>query len=105
VKNFKRKVKRCPEFLSTSEIEKIHVQSLNILKNTGIEVNHVEALKLLEKEGAEVDFQAQRVKIPEELVQRCLDTLPDRCILAARDPEKDCILEPDGRPFSTDGGG
>jgi trimethylamine--corrinoid protein Co-methyltransferase len=105
MKNFQRKVVPCPKFLTDSEIEKIHVQSLQILQNVGIDVNHVQALKMLEKEGAKVDFQTQRVKIPQELVQRCLKTLPDRCILAARNPEKDCVLEPGGRPYSRNGGG
>lgn len=105
MKKFQRKMEPCPKFLSTKEIERIHEQSLNILQNTGIEINHVDALKLLEKEGAEVEFQSQRAKLPQELVQRCLDTLPDRCILAARDAEKDCVLEPGGRPYSRNGGG
>jgi len=82
MKHFQRKLGSCLKFLADSEIEKIHVQSLQILQNVGIEVNHVQALKMLEKEGAKVDFQTQRVKIPQELVQRCLKTLPDRCILA-----------------------
>ncbi len=105
MKNFQRKVGFCPKFFADSEIEKIHEQSLKILQNTGIEVNHVQALKMLKKEGAKVDFQTQRVKIPKEMVERCLKTLPDRCILAARDPEKDCLLEPGGRPYSRNGGG
>jgi len=105
MKNFHRKVEPCPKFLADSEIEKIHEQSLQILQNTGIEVNHVQALSMLEKEGAKVDFKTQRVKIPREIVQRCLETLPDRCILAARNSDKDCVLEPGGRPYSRNGGG
>ena len=91
--------------LSDSEIERIHELSLKVLQNTGIEVNHNGALKLLEKAGAKVDFQAQRVKIPPEIVKQCIETLPDRFTLAARNPEKDCILEPGGRPYSRNGGG
>jgi trimethylamine--corrinoid protein Co-methyltransferase len=105
MKNFQRKVESCPKYLSDSEVEKIHEQSLKILQNTGIEVNHAEALKMLEKEGARVDHQTRNVKIPPELVTRCLATLPERFILAARNPEKDCVLEPGGRPYSRNGGG
>ncbi len=103
--NYQRKVMCCPKYLSDSEIEKIHEQSVAILQNTGIEVNHAEALKMLDKAGARVDFQTQKVKIPPKLVTRCLDTLPEKCILAARNPEKDCILEPGGRSYSRNGGG
>ncbi len=105
MRNFQRKVAPCPKYLSDNEVQKIHEQSLKILQDTGIEVNHSEALKMLEKEGAHVDYQTRKVKIPPELVTRCLATLPDRCVLAARNPEKDCVLEPGGRPYSRNGGG
>ena len=83
MRNFQRKVEPCPKYLSDSEVEKIHEQSLKILQDTGIEVNHAAAIKMLEKEGARVDHQTRNVKIPPELVTRCLATLPERCILAS----------------------
>ena len=96
MKKYRRRVKPCPNMLSSGEIEKIHSQAVEILKNTGVEVNHEDALKILDKAGAAVDYQSQRVKIPSELVAQCLETLPEKCILAGRNPEKDCILEPGG---------
>jgi len=105
MKAYRRKVKPCPNMLSGAEIEKIHQQALEILKNTGVEVNHEAALKTLAKAGAAVDYQSQRVKIPSELVTQCLETLPQKCLLAGRNPVKDCILEPGGRSFSRNGGG
>ena len=91
--------------LSDSEIERIHAKSLEVLENCGMEVDHSEALKMFEEAGAQVDHQGKRVKIPPELVSRCLETVQDRITLAARNPEKDCILEPGGRPYSRNGGG
>jgi trimethylamine--corrinoid protein Co-methyltransferase len=105
MKKYRRKIKPCPEMLSSGEIEKIHQQSLGILNNTGIEVSHEKALKILDKAGAVVDYQSQRVKIPSGLVAQALETLPEKCLLAARNPEKDCILEAGGRSYSRNGGG
>lgn len=105
MKKYRRKIKPCPEMLSSGEIEKIHQQSLGILNNTGIEVSHEKALKILDKAGAVVDYQSQRVKIPSGLVAQSLETLPEKCLLAARNPEKDCILEAGGRSYSRNGGG
>jgi trimethylamine--corrinoid protein Co-methyltransferase len=91
--------------LSDAEIEKIHEQSLRILETTGILVDHPEGLRALEDAGARVDHQAKRARIPAKLVAQCLKTVPDRFILAARDPMKDCPLVRGGRPYSRNGGG
>jgi len=100
-----RKVQCGLKMLSDKEIERVHEQSLVVLQDCGIEVNHTGALKLLAEAGAQVDFDSQRVKIPEELVTHCLKTVPEKITLAARDPSKDCILEPAGRVYSRNGGG
>ena len=105
MKQYQRKVAAGPKILSESEIQKIHKRSLKILQDTGIEVNHLGALNMLQRAGARVDMPTQRVRIPSELIDQCLQTLPDRCLLAARNPQKDCLLEPGGRPYSRNGGG
>jgi len=92
-------------YLSDSQIENIHEQSLAILEETGIEVDHEEGLKSLENFGVKVDFQNKRAKIPRDLVAQCLKTAPEEFTLAARNPEKDCHLVPGGRPYSRNGGG
>lgn len=91
--------------LSDIEIEQVHAKSLEVLENCGLEVEHTEGLKMLEEAGAQVDYDSQRAKIPPELVSRCLKTVPEKITLAARNPEKDCVLEPGGRPYSRNGGG
>ncbi len=91
--------------LSGGEVEQIHEQSLDVLEKTGIEMGHPAGQALLEAAGAGVDRDASRVRIPRTLVEQCLSTLPDRCLLAARDPAKDCMLEPGCRPYSRNGGG
>ena len=92
-------------YLSDAQVEEIHERSLDILENTGIEVDHKGGLKMLEEAGAQVDYQTKRVRIPRELVARCLETVPAEFTLAARNPEKDCPLVHGGRPYSRNGGG
>jgi len=93
------------EYLSDAQVERIHEKSLGILENTGIQVDHEEGLKALEEAGARVDYQAKRARIPRGLVARCLETVPEKFTLAARNPEKDCPLVRGGRPYSRNGGG
>jgi len=93
------------EYLSDTQVEEIHQRSLDILERTGIEVDHQEGLKALEKAGAKVDHQTRRARIPREMVARCLETVPPKFNLAARNPDKDCPLVRGGRPYSRNGGG
>jgi trimethylamine--corrinoid protein Co-methyltransferase len=93
------------EYLTDAQVEEIHEQSLRILENTGIQVEHEGGLEALEKAGARVDRQARGARIPRNLVARCLETVPEKFTLAARNPDKDCPLVRGGRPYSRNGGG
>lgn len=93
------------KYLSEDHVNEIHEGSLIILERTGIEVDHEAGLKALAEAGAKVDFKSKRAWIPGDLIARCLETVPDRFTLAARNPEKDCPLVPGGRPYSRNGGG
>ncbi|MFW6135518.1 MAG: trimethylamine methyltransferase family protein [Chloroflexota bacterium] len=93
------------EYLTDAEVEGVHERSLHILENTGIEVDHQQGLELLDQAGAAVDHETRRVRIPRQLVEQALDTVPSGFTLAARDPDKDCPLVQGGRPYSRNGGG
>ncbi|MBE9475147.1 MAG: trimethylamine methyltransferase family protein [Chloroflexi bacterium] len=93
------------QYLSKNQVEIIHEGSLDLLEKTGVEVDHEAGLKALAEAGAKVDFHDKRARIPPDLVVRCLETVPDRFTLAARNPERDCQLVPGGIPFSRNGGG
>jgi trimethylamine--corrinoid protein Co-methyltransferase len=92
------------KYLSDSHIEEIHEGSLDILENTGIKVELEEGLRALDKAGAKVDHQTGRARIPRELVARGLETLPREFAYAARNPEKDCLIEPGGQLYSRTAG-
>jgi len=92
------------EYLTDAQIEEIHEGSLQILEEVGIKVEFEQGLKILDQAGAKVDYQSGRVTIPRQLVAQCLETLPRRFAYAARNPEKDCLLEPGGRLYARTAG-
>lgn len=91
--------------LSWEQMELIHKEAVRLLEELGIEVDHPEGLEILEGAGARVDFDTRMVQFPEKMVMQALDDTPRRIILGARDPEKDCRLEPGGKLHSRNTGG
>ncbi|MHB1456250.1 MAG: trimethylamine methyltransferase family protein [Armatimonadota bacterium] len=67
-----RKCSLFTKVLTDSQITKIHDTSLAILERVGVHVPHQEMLRLFADADASVDFLSQRVKIPAELVMRCI---------------------------------
>ncbi len=74
--------------LSEEQIEKIHWASLKILKRIGVQVPHEEVRKLFRRAGAEEDPGRQMVKIPEKLINHCLEVSGKRFTLYGRDRSK-----------------
>src|SRR4030042_2470278 len=91
--------------LSDKEIQTIHERSLEVLEKTGIEVEHKKGLKVLGEAGAKVDVKTKRARIPRSLVKRCLKTVPEKFVLGARNPAKDCHIARGSLPYSRNGGG
>jgi trimethylamine--corrinoid protein Co-methyltransferase len=99
------KVQKTPtlKFLSTEQIELIHLKSLEILEHTGVEVFHKEALDLLDGAGAIVE-KGNRVRIPEFLVKKALLTAPSRIVMANRDGKRVMFNESTNSYFGTGSG-
>ena len=93
-------------YLTDEDRQFVHEQTMRVLEEIGIAFNSDKAIDLLEQAGAEVDRETLRAKLPWELVERCLKTVPKRILLAGRDPRHDRYLD-DDEPivFSTDGTG
>ncbi len=64
------------QFLSESEQERVHEESLKILQEVGALFHSDRALKILEKNGANVDKESKIAKIPMEMVDQTLKTAP-----------------------------
>ena len=81
--------------LTSSEIERIHAHSLDLLERVGIDYKTPEALKILEKAGCPVDYERTWASLPRDLVEWALGQAPRVVHLEARDPSRDVVL--DGR--------
>jgi trimethylamine--corrinoid protein Co-methyltransferase len=92
-------------YLSETEREFIHEQTVCVLEEVGIGYNSPAAIDLLEAAGAEVDRAHLRARLPWELVERCLKTCPREVRLAGRAPGTDVVLGDGSLTFCTDGTG
>ena len=92
------------QYLSDAEKQFVHEQTMRVLTEIGIAYNTPKAIDLLAAAGAEVDRETLRAKLPWELIESCLKTVPRRILLAGRDPRHDRYLD-DNEPivFTTDG--
>lgn len=64
------------EVLTPDEVESIHQTSLSILQDIGARFPNEEILGLFENAGAQVDYERQVVKIPGDLIEKAIQTLP-----------------------------
>ncbi len=86
-RGFKRRFEPL-RILSDSEIESIHMATLNVLEEVGVKFESIRALKLLEKNGCRVDHGTRIAKIPAFLVEECIRRTPSSFIVRSR-AEKD----------------
>ena len=85
--------------LTDTQIEDIHLASLEILQRTGIAIEHDEAKELLRKNGAAVT--GDLVRIPPDLISRALASAPERVVLYNRQDEPSVDLGGDRSYFGT----
>jgi len=85
------------EVLDQEGVERLHDASMRVLERTGIAFRDDQALADWHAAGAEVD--GQRVRIPRELIEQRLKTVPGRVQLHARDPAKSVELGRDATIF------
>ena len=75
--------------LSDSDLDRIHEGTMRILRQVGLVFASEKALDILEKGGCQVDRASGRVRIPQALVQQCLDLCPSCFTIRARNHEYD----------------
>ncbi len=93
------------ELLSREELGQIHETTLDVLENVGVCYHSAQALDVLEAHGADVNRTTTVAKIPGELAERALTTLPNQFVLGSRNPEFDLPLDGEHVYLSTDGCG
>jgi len=89
--------------LSDEERAVLHEQTLTVLEEVGVAYNTPEAMDVLEGTGAILDRDRLTARLPRELVGRCLETVPRKLLLAARDSANDVWLGDGSLSFTSDG--
>jgi trimethylamine--corrinoid protein Co-methyltransferase len=64
------------ELLEVKLVDDIIIEAMEVLSRIGVFIEDGSITELLQSNGARVESGAGRVMIPEDLVQRCLDTVP-----------------------------
>jgi len=93
------------EVLSSSELERIHEATLEVLEETGVRFPSTRALDVLEEGGCAVDRATQVVKMPRAVVAEAVAQVPSEYLLAGRDPECDMTIDRAHCYLSNDGSG
>ncbi|MBM3472469.1 MAG: hypothetical protein FJX75_04250 [Armatimonadetes bacterium] len=76
------------QLLTADQIARVHEASLSILAEVGVHLPHPEVLSRFADSGATVDHDAQRVRIPAELVERCIASAGKQFAIYGRDIAK-----------------
>jgi trimethylamine--corrinoid protein Co-methyltransferase len=93
------------DVLSSSDIERIHEATLQILEGVGIRFPSARALDILESNGCTVDRQSETARLPRTIVMDAVARVPEQYLLAGRDPACDMIIDRAHCYLSNDGSG
>jgi len=77
------------KILTESQIEAIHLASLDVLEKTGVKFESRRALELLEKNGCTVDYDEKIARFPSFLVEECIRKTPSSFMVKAREQKND----------------
>ena len=80
------------EILTPEDVAAIKGATLDILKETGLTIEHNGALKLLEENDCIVDYETQRARFSEGIVEECLRRCPSTFRVKARHPDDDLVF-------------
>jgi trimethylamine--corrinoid protein Co-methyltransferase len=79
--------------LSDSDVREVCETSFRLLQEVGVLIQEPAALEYFDKAKAIVDPRSSIVRIPRQLVRECLESLPSRITLYARDERHNLVLE------------
>jgi len=91
--------------VSDDDVRRIHEATLDVLSATGCAFHSQRALDVLEGHGATVDRESTVAKLPPELIERALGTVPRTFTLGARDPYYDLPVDGEHVYLTVDGCG
>lgn len=76
-----------------ADLDDMHRATLQTLERTGVSVEAEDAMDIFADGGCKVDRGSHTVKIPGDVVERALQTVPSYFLLGGRDPENDVMVE------------
>lgn len=79
---------------SETDLEDIHLASLEILQRSGVLVEADDACDIYSDAGCSVNRETHIVKIPPHVVADALSSVPPSFRLGGRDPKNDVVIEP-----------
>jgi trimethylamine--corrinoid protein Co-methyltransferase len=79
--------------VSEDDVRRIHDATLEVLATTGCTYHSHRALDVLEAHGATIDRRTTVAKLPPELIERAVGTIPRAFTLGARDPFYDLPVD------------
>jgi trimethylamine--corrinoid protein Co-methyltransferase len=77
-----------------TELDEIHLASLEVLERTGVFVEDDEALDIFKDGGCAVDRDKRIVRIPPTIVEDAITSSPSTYVLYGRDPKNDFLMAP-----------
>ncbi len=79
-------------FLDDAAIEKLRTRAFELLETYGVVVIHPVAAEALQKAGARPGSEADRVRLPRQLVEEALEAAPKQVSLHGKKPSRDIHL-------------
>ncbi len=77
-----------------SELDDIHLGTLEVLERTGVFVEADDARAIFKDGGCAVDGETRMVRIPPHVVEDAIAAAPSKYVLCGRDPKNDFLMEP-----------
>ena len=77
-----------------SELDDIHLSTLEVLERTGVFVEADDARDIFKDGGCAVDGETRMVRIPPHVVEDAIAAAPSKYVLCGRDPKNDFLMEP-----------
>jgi trimethylamine--corrinoid protein Co-methyltransferase len=77
-----------------SELDDIHLATLEVLERTGVFVEADDARDIFRDGGCRVDNETRMVRIPSHVVEEAIASSPSKYVLYGRDPKNDFLMEP-----------
>ena len=92
------------EFLTSTEIRRVHDTSIRVLEEVGVIVHSEAVTKMLVDSGSTPSKDGKRVRMPQELVKSALAHAPKSILLASRDGKGDMRIPNPSRLHVCNGG-